>query len=192
MPSTLRTAFSTVTQSGAFATWGNLSNIEHPASGFTQAFPTISKGSRSNTISLADNAGVSVAGIPAGSTFNSMSLEKSVGKGGALQSDAEIDFFGKTNLSSGTVWSSLDVTDSFVSSFASGDRAYWKLTAYSPTQIIDKLKDGSLKLTIWAVENNGVDNLILCALQDVTLVVNYTEPAAGSSPGRRGAVLIGM
>jgi hypothetical protein len=112
-----------------------------------------------------------------------------------LASTGEVDFFGRAWVDGdvrAVAWSNLDVATSPVESFAAGDRAFWDLEGYTPTQIIDKLKDGTLRHHIHAVENNGVDNSIDARVEDVTLVVTYTEPAAGGSPGRRGAVLIGF
>jgi hypothetical protein len=128
-----------------------------------------------------------------------MSLGKSVRRLGM----GEIDFFGRMadNTFGGFIygavaWSNIDVTESFVESFAAGDRAFWDLEHLTPTQVMDRLKGGTLHHYIWAVENIGVSNKFGDAsqarLRDLTLVVNYTEPAAGGSPGRRGAVLIGF
>jgi hypothetical protein len=121
-----------------------------------------------------------------------MSLGHDTKKGGLVPEAAEVDFFGRTNLSDGLVWTKSDVSTSYATSFSAGDRAFWKLESLTPTQIIDKLKDGSLALTIWALENNGISSGATANLQNVNLRVFYTEPAAGGNPGRRGAVLIGF
>jgi len=195
MPSTTRDGFNTVTQVGSWGEWSNLSLIERPATGHTTALAEISVGSRTNVVRLSNHEGLSA--IPVGSTFDSMSLGKSVRKT-QFAEDTEVDFFGgMDDITSGvntraTAWSNLDVTASFVESFAAGDMAFWDLEYLTPTQVIDRLKNGALRHRIWAVENIGTDDFVVAQLEGVTLVVTYTEPAVGGSPGRRGAVLVGF
>lgn len=183
MPSTTREEFNSVTQSGSSASWSNLSNLVYPETGEATANMGTGSGSRTNNVFFALHEGV--AGIPNGSSFDGMSLQYSYKKSGTFQGAADVDLFGTTSLSSATVWTRSNISATYTTNLSGSDKAFWRLTAYSDTQIIDYLKDGTLSHQLWFTEGNSVSSGILAHLNEISLLVTYT-----TIRNERGAVLI--
>lgn len=189
MPSTTREEFNTVTQEGPWGSWLNIGNLEFPESGEATCFISTGSSSRTNNLIFALHEGM--AAVPDGSTFDSMSLQKSYKKGSA-DGDAVMNIKGRVKVGTtvrATVWQNSNIAATYASTFSSGDAAFWDLDIYSPQAIITGLKDGSLVHQLWYEDTDGnPDNIYTAFIKQVSLVVNYTEPSAAG--GKQGAALI--
>jgi hypothetical protein len=180
MTATTRNGFDTVSQSGSSAVWSGLSNMLYPTEG--EASATLTSSVRTtNRIYL--SVPHEASGIPTGATFDSMSLSMSLQKTGSFSSGTDLYWLISTNLSSATVGAYTHTIDeTYQNVTLSGTDSYWKITAYTPSQIITALKSGSLKFTIYT----STTVAIACGarIKSATILINYTGVS-----GERGAIV---
>lgn len=180
MTTTTKNGFNTVSQSGSGVAWTGLSNMPYPTEG--EAAAALTAGSQvANTINLI--VPYESAGIPTGSTFDSMVLYITVKKTGTFSSGTSVTWSGDTNYSTSGVWSFTQTTDeSYQNLTLSGDASYWRISGIAAASIITLLKSGSMYFRVDGETNSA----IACGLRitSATCTITYT-----TVEGKRGAII---
>jgi len=150
--------------------------MPYPTEG--EATASLSAGGEANDIFLSVPQEI----VPNGSYFTYMTLYVTTKLNFFLPSTAT--WYAGTNLASRRATWADTVDDTYGSRTPDGDKAWWGLGSYSDTEIINKIKDGSLKFKIEVGLSTSTADVYI---KSATVVVEYLTPE-----GKRGALMAAM
>jgi len=167
---TTRNGFDSVSQSGSAVAWTGLSNMVYPTEGEGACELTaVAQTANELRFSIPTEA----SGIPSGAAFVSASLYSSVKKTGAFSSATSVYWTFAMSSSTSTPFAyTLSTDESYIDRVSSGDATDWRISGvYSPADIIEKLKDGTMYFKV----NASTTAAIACGIRinEVTVIVEY-------------------
>ena len=174
--------FDTVSQAGSGIVWSGLSNMPYPTEGEGTAALTASI-QYANFLYL--KVPQEAADIPTGATFDEMELFVTVKKSGTYSSATDVLWYAGTNISARASTWTQTADETYQTYSPGGDDSYWSLTAYTGSEIIEKLKDGTLyfKLECSTTSAIACNSLIKNAIVTIT----YT-----TVEGKRAAIIAAL
>lgn len=182
MTTTTLGKFNTVASAGANLAWSGLSNLTASGSGYAQCGPMSTSAPTANRIDLKVPEEVST--IPANSIFGSMQIQFELWKTEFFPSTVNMAV--SLQLGSAGYTFPLTANSSWtLKTTSDGDRSYWGLNAYTPTEVMDYIISGVIFPKFSAtLASGGASSNITLRLREVQCTITYTTPA-----GRGGAIV---